>query len=129
VVQFSILSGKLAGTQWVARRLPFWVGRAAPAALLLEEAGVWDRHFQIALHLPHGVILSASTEALTRVNGQRIEEEVLKNGDLVEAGAVQMRFGLSPTRQRGLRFREAVTWLALAAACLGQVALIYWLLE
>jgi hypothetical protein len=129
VVQLSILSGKLAGTQWEARRLPFCVGRAAPAALLLEEAGVWDRHFQIALRSPDGVVLSTSSEALTLINGQRIEEAILKSGDLVEAGAVQMRFGLSATRQRSLRLREILTWLALAAVCLGQVALIYWLLE
>lgn len=129
MIQFSILSGKLAGTQWVARRLPFYVGRAAPAALVLEEAGVWDRHFQIALRSHEGVMLSVSGEALTLVNGQRVEQVFLKSGDLVEAGAVQMRFGLSPTRQRSLRFRETLTWLALAALCLGQVALIYWLTE
>ena len=40
-----------------------------------------------------------------------------------------MRFGLSATRQRSLRLREALTWLALAGLCFGQVALIYWLLE
>jgi hypothetical protein len=129
VIQFNILSGKQAGTQWVARRLPFYAGRVAPAALLLEEAGVWDRHFHITLRSPDGVTLSASAEALTLVNGQRVEETILKNGDLVEAGAVQMRFGFSPTRQRSLHLRETFTWLALAAVCLGQVALIYWLLE
>lgn len=129
MIQFSILNGRLAGTHWVARRLPFDVGRAAPAALVLEEAGVWNRHFQIALRSPDAVVLAASTEALTLVNGQRVEETILKSGDLVEAGAVQMRFSLSPTRQRSLRFREALTWLALTALCLGQVALIYWLLE
>ena len=96
VIQLSILSGKLAGTQWVARRLPFCVGRAAPAALLLEEAGVWDRHFQIALRSPDGVVLSTSSEALTLINGQRIEEAILKSGDLVEAGAVQMRLASAP---------------------------------
>jgi hypothetical protein len=129
VIQFSILNGRLAGTHWVARRLPFDVGRAAPAALVLEETGVWSRHFQVALRSADGVVLSASAEALTLVNGQRVEQAILKSGDLVEAGAVQMRFSLSPTRQRSLRFREALTWLSLAAVCLGQVALIYWLLE
>ena len=109
--------------------MPFDVGRAGSAALVFEEPGVWNRHFQIALRLPDGVVLSASAEALTLVNGQRVEQALLKSGDLVEAGAVQMRFGLSPTRQRSLRLREAFTWLALAALCLGQVALIYWLLE
>jgi hypothetical protein len=40
----------------------------------------------------------------------------------------QNRFSLSPTRQDSLRFREAATWTALGALCLGQVWLIYWLL-
>jgi hypothetical protein len=71
-----------------------------------------------------------ASEAFVAVNGQRLEQPlVLRNGDVIELGAVKLRFGLSPTRQRSLRFREAVTWIALAALCLGQVALIYWLAD
>jgi len=40
-----------------------------------------------------------------------------------------MHFALSPTRHRSLRIREALTWIALAALCLGQIALIYWLAQ
>jgi len=36
---------------------------------------------------------------------------------------------LSETRQRGLRFREWLTWAGIAAVNLGQVALIYWLIR
>jgi len=61
------------------------------------------------------------------VNGQRVQEAVLRNGDLIEAGSVKMRFGLSPAPQHSLRLREGLTWFALAVLCLGQVALIYWL--
>jgi pSer/pThr/pTyr-binding forkhead associated (FHA) protein len=127
MVQFDILTGKKAGTEWVARRFPFHVGRAAPAGLTLDDDGVWERHVRIDLRPAEGVVSEAAPEALMSVNGQRVEKVVLRNGDILELGSVKLRFGLGPTRQRGLRFREAMTWIALASLCLGQVALIYWL--
>jgi hypothetical protein len=69
------------------------------------------------------------TDASIVVNGQPVRQAVLRSGDLLETGSVKLRFGLGPTRQHSLRLREAMTWLALAALCLGQVALIYWLSE
>jgi hypothetical protein len=51
----------------------------------------------------------------------------LRNGDGVEIGALKMQFWLGQTRQAGLRFREWLTWAAIAALCLAQIALIYWL--
>jgi hypothetical protein len=124
-----ILSGTKAGTQWVARRVPFCVGRSAQAALVLDDDGVWDRHLEIDLRADQGAVLTASAEALTLVNGLRVHQTVLRNGDLIELGAARLRFGLSPTRQRSLRLRETLTWVALVTLCLAQVALIYWLLE
>jgi len=129
VVQLIVLTGKRAGTQAVARRFPFAVGRAVQAGLVLEDDGVWDRHLEIDLRSPDGALLKASPEALTIVNGESVREAVLHNGDILELGSVKLRFGLSPTRQRSLRLREALTWIALAALCLAQVALIYWLTE
>lgn len=129
MVQLDILSGKQAGTQWVARRFPFQLGRSPQVALVLEEPGVWDRHAEFALRPGEGVMVFATTDASITVNGQPVRQAVLRNGDLIEAGSVKLRFGLAPTRQHSLRLREAMTWLALAALCLGQVALIYWLSE
>lgn len=129
MVQLDILSGKQAGTQWVARRFPFYLGRSPQAALVLEEPGVWDRHAEFSLRHGEGVMVSAATDASIIVNGQPVRQAVLRNGDLLEAGSVKLRFGLGPTRQHSLHLREAMTWLALAALCLGQVALIYWLAE
>ena len=47
MIQFSILSGKKAGTSWVARRFPVRIGRAAVSDLQIEEEGVWDQHLQV----------------------------------------------------------------------------------
>jgi hypothetical protein len=76
-----------------------------------------------------GIIVSAATDASVIVNGQPVRQTTLRNGDLIEAGSVKLRFGLGPIRQRGLHVRETMIWLGLAALCLGQVALIYWLAE
>jgi pSer/pThr/pTyr-binding forkhead associated (FHA) protein len=129
VVQLSILNGKKAGTEWVTRRFPFRVGRAAGCDLCLEEAGVWDRHLEFNLNPDAGIVLAAQPEALTAVNGQPVAETALRNGDLIEIGSLRLRFWFAPTLQRGLRLREYLTWLALALFSLGQVALIYWLLD
>jgi pSer/pThr/pTyr-binding forkhead associated (FHA) protein len=129
VVQFDILSGKKAGTQWVARRFPFHLGRSPQATLVLEEPGVWDRHAEFSMRSGEGIIVSAATDASVIVNGQPVRQTTLRNGDLIEAGSVKLRFGLGPIRQRGLHVRETMIWLGLAALCLGQVALIYWLAE
>lgn len=128
MVQLQILTGSLAGQQWNGRRFPVRIGRSSKAHLTLQDHGVWESHLQIHLDTARGVVLSASPGALTVVNGHPAESVVLRNGDLIEAGSVKIRFGLSPTRQHSLRFREVATWTALGALCLGQVWLIYWLL-
>ena len=129
MIQLNVLTGKQAGTQWVAGRFPFQVGRAAADALVLDDPGVWEQHFNIDVDSTDGVVLSASPDAFTTVNGQTVLQTVLRSGDIIEAGSVKLRFALSPTRQTGLRLREILTWTALGALCLGQVALIYWLME
>lgn len=127
MVQLHILSGRKAGSPWVARRFPFWIGRSPQSALALDDAGVWDEHAEISVRPEEGVVLKSSVEASTLLNGERIQQVILRNGDLIEIGSVKMRFSLSATQQSGLRVREVTTWIALAVICLGQVALIYWL--
>jgi pSer/pThr/pTyr-binding forkhead associated (FHA) protein len=129
MVQLQILSGRQAGTNSVARRFPFCIGRAASADLCLEEDGIWDQHLELNLITPEGFVLSAQPNALATVNGQRVEQTLLRNGDLIEIGSLKMRFWLSATRQIGLRFREWLTWGALALLSIGQVCLVYWLLR
>jgi len=118
----------MAGQQWNARRFPFQVGRAPDADLTLDDAGVWETHLRIEIDPAQGALLHASPEAFTAVNGLPTGRATLRNGDIIEAGSVKMRFGLSPSTQYSLRFREIATWVALGALCIGQVALIYLLL-
>ena len=129
MIQLQILSGKKAGTDSVARRFPFRIGRSSAADLCLEEDGIWDQHLELDLITPDGFVLSTQPNALATVNGQPVEQKILRNGDLIEIGSLKIRFWLSEARQFGLRFREWLTWCGLALLCAGQVCLIYWLLK
>ena len=129
MVQLKVLSGKKAGTVWMARRFPVRIGRAAGADLQLDESGVWDQHLQLDLSPGEGFVLSAQPNTLASVNGQAIHQALLRNGDAIDIGSVTIQFWLAEARQRGLRFREGLTWAGVAAVTLGQVGLIYWLLH
>ncbi len=127
MVQLKFLTGKQAGSVQVVRRFPCLVGRNPASDVRAEELGVWDQHFQIDLDASRGFVLKAQADALVCVNGQRIEEVFLKNGDLIEIGALKTQFWLNPTRQRSLTVREFLTWAALAILSVSQVGLVYWL--
>ena len=127
MLQLRVVNGEKAGTQWVARRFPVRIGRARDADLRLEEAGIWDWHLEISLQSAQGFTLAVQEGAVASLNHLPVRQASLRNGDLIELGAVQLQFGLSPTRHRSLRLREVLTWIALGLLCLGQVALIYWL--
>ena len=129
MVQLKVFSGNQAGPATLARRFPFVVGRNTTADLCLEQDGIWDRHLEFHLQIPDGFLLKAHPRALTSVNGQQVQQAFLRNGDLIEVGSLKIQFWLSETRQRGLRMREFLTWIALAALCAGQIVLIYGLLN
>ena len=128
MVQLQILSGKKAGAQFTASRLPLQIGRAAGADLLLEEPGVWPRHLQISRQ-GRDLVCQAEADALLSINGVQVDHAVLRSGDVISIGALKIQFALSPVRQSSLRWRESLTWAALALLCLGQIVLIYRLMR
>ena len=101
------------------------MGRGAAADLRFEGGGVWDKHLQLELQTGRGVVLTVLPGALASVNGHQLDEGILRNGDLIEAGAAKMRFWLGPTRQHSYRLREIITWSALGLLSAGQVWLVY----
>ncbi|HVM48572.1 MAG TPA: FHA domain-containing protein [Candidatus Acidoferrum sp.] len=129
MVQLKVLSGRKAGTAWVARRFPVRIGRAATADLHSEESGVWEQHLRLDFDPVTGLVLTSHPDALASVNGQSVQQTVLHNGDEIGIGSLKLQFWLSEARQRGLRFREGLTWAAIAAISLLQVAIIYWLVR
>jgi len=127
MVQLKILSGSKAGTVWVARRFPVRVGRSTDSDPRLEEPGVWEQHFEVQFKPREGFLLNAQPNALVSVNSVRSDGVLLRNGDLIEAGSLKLQFWLTETRQKRMQVREWLTWIAIGAVCLGQVALVYWL--
>ncbi len=91
MVQLKVLSGKKAGTTWVARRFPVSIGRSADADLRLEEHGVWDEHLQLDFDPAEGIVMSAQPNALATVNGQPAQQAVLRNGDVIDVGSLRMQ--------------------------------------
>ena len=125
MIEISVLSGRVAGKTVAARRFPFSIGRHKAADLCLEEPGVWDRHLRLDLQPMEGITLTVAPDARATVNGLSVQSARLRAGDVIQIGAVRLRFGLAATRQRDLRLREGLTWLALAALCAAQLGLIY----
>lgn len=125
MVQLKILSGKMAGTERVARHFPFRIGRSPDADLQSDEDGVWDQHVELAFDAAQGFVLSAHPDSLATINGHAFRESILRNGDALEIGALRICFWLGETRQVSLRLREWLAWAALALITAGQVYLIY----
>jgi pSer/pThr/pTyr-binding forkhead associated (FHA) protein len=125
MVQFKILSGKMAGAEKVARHFPFRIGRSPSADLRVEDDGVWDEHLQLAFDSASGFVLTSHPNAIASINGQPFREAVLRNGDSIEIGALKIRFWLGETRQYSLRLREWLTWTGFALLIAGQLYLIY----
>jgi hypothetical protein len=128
MLQFQILFGKSAGLFWNACRFPIRIGRASGNDLQLEDDGVWNEHFQVALSPAEGFVLSVHPGALVTVNQTPASATRLRNGDLITAGSAQLCFRLSETRQRGLRLPECLVWTLVLGVVLGESALIGWLL-
>jgi predicted component of type VI protein secretion system len=125
MIQFKIVSGKMAGTEKVARHFPFSIGRSSSSDLQLTDDGVWDRHLKLLFDPAAGFVLRAHPPALAAINGQPFQEAVLRNGDTIEIGALKIRFWLGETRQTSLRPRELLTWAAFVLILLFQFYLIY----
>lgn len=129
MIQLQILSGKMAGTRWTARRFPVRIGRGTSNDLQLVEDGIWDQHLELHFDRSEGFSLAALSDALLTLNHDRVAAARLRNGDLIEIGSVRLRFWLGEVRQHGLRLREAVVWGLVTVMSLGEIALIYWLLQ
>lgn len=129
MIQFKVLSGKMAGSTTVARRFPFRVGRASGSDLKLEDPGVWDDHFHVEFEPGNGYLACPQGDALMTVNGEAAHEKRrLRNGDSIDIGGARLQFWLSETQQSAMRIREFLVWVGIALMTLAQVYLIYRLL-
>lgn len=128
MVQLRVLNGSRAGTAHTASRFPCTIGRASGDDLQLAEAGIWENHLQLNLQVPDGFRLSRLGQGRASVNGTEFDELVLRNGDVIELGAVKVQFWLAEVQQSSNRVRETLVWLGLAALVVLEGALLAFLL-
>jgi hypothetical protein len=129
MIQLNILSGKKAGTHTVARRFPFRVGRAPGNELQLEDDGVWDEHLALEFKPQSGFILATKPGALVTVNGEPVQDTILRNGDTLSVGSAKLQLWLAAATQGGLGIREGFVWTLLTFVTLVQFVLLYWLIR
>jgi pSer/pThr/pTyr-binding forkhead associated (FHA) protein len=68
------------------------LGRSMSAGVRLDDASVSRRHALVVQRGDDVVVLDDRSMNGTWVNGERVREAVLHDGDLVELGAVRVRF-------------------------------------
>jgi hypothetical protein len=129
MIQLRILSGKMAGDTRVVRHFPFHIGRAAGNELVLDEPGIWDRHFTVEFRKHEGFTLQTVGSALAAVNEEPQAAARLRNGDIISFGSAKIQFWLSAPLQRGLSLREIFVWFILAAVTAFQFVVIYRLMR
>ena len=129
MVQLKVLSGQKAGKVLQAAAFPVRIGRASTADLQLEEPGVWDQHLELEFQPAQGFLLARKGEALATINGEAFDRRALRNGDLIEIGALKLRFWLAETKQKGLRWREGLVWGMMILFSLLEIAVIHALLR
>lgn len=129
MIQARILNSKRQRDPAIFATFPAWVGRNPAADLVLEEAGIFDQHLELNFKRHEGFFVRVIPPAIASLNGRPLEETRLKNGDVVQAGAVSIQFWLLPPEQRSLQLRETSTWIGLVIPAVVQVYLVYWLLH
>jgi pSer/pThr/pTyr-binding forkhead associated (FHA) protein len=128
MIQLHVLNGAAAGRRFEADKFPITVGRSADCAFVLNDAGVFDRHFEIRFS-PEGFTLHATPHAVVMVNDARCETALLRNGDTIIAGCPKIQFWLGAMKQRGLRLRETFAWMLIATIVSAQIYLLARLLS
>jgi len=128
MIQLSGLRGQHSGAQFILDRFPFSIGRSE-SDLCCEESGVWENHLQLLFDPSIGIVLKSLPGAFTAVNGTRICEATLRNGDILEVGNSKFQFALAPAPQRQLRSFEVAAWLLVLAITLAQILLIHGLVR
>jgi pSer/pThr/pTyr-binding forkhead associated (FHA) protein len=68
------------------------IGRSMSANVHLDDASVSRRHALVVQRDDQIVLLDDRSMNGTWVNGERVREAVLQDGDLVELGAVRLRY-------------------------------------
>lgn len=100
--------------------MPVSFGRGSGDDFRCEGAGVWPGHFTIRLETDGQFRLTTCPEALCHVNGAAVADIALRNGDVIEAGAIKLSFGIADARQKPLSTQEGLAWILIVGLALAQ---------
>lgn len=81
----------------VIHGLPFVIGRAPPADLVIHSRRVSKRHAAIVFDGEGFRIRDLESRNGTFVNGDRVTNHVIHNGDVVHIAQTELRFGYDPS--------------------------------
>jgi hypothetical protein len=71
------------------------LGRLPECAVVLDDPNVSSRHAEVRRRGPDVVVVDLGSTNGTRVNGVRVKEQLLKDGDEIEVGTTTVRFEAS----------------------------------
>jgi hypothetical protein len=125
--QLEVISGNQAGRTFSASHFPVKIGRSPSSDLSLQEPGLKEIHCEIAFERERGLVAHASSGARMVANGGEADEFVLHNGDMLRLGPLDIRFVVTPARQRGLWRRELFVWLVLILTAAFELLILLWL--
>jgi pSer/pThr/pTyr-binding forkhead associated (FHA) protein len=127
MVRLRVIAGQRAGEVLAVAQFPAHIGRSSRSDLTFTDPGIWEQHLQLVVDCDAGFTLRVCAPAVASLNGQPVTEAPLRNGDIIDAGALRLQFWLAEPARRSFRAREAITWAALGLLCITQAALVYWM--
>jgi pSer/pThr/pTyr-binding forkhead associated (FHA) protein len=105
-------------------RLPWRIGRSSASDLRLDRPGVWDAHAILENAPDTRVAIRAVSDGIVAVNHVPLREAVLRNGDIVTLGSVQMEFRVSPTAGRTGRETASAMWAVVVASVAAEAIVV-----
>jgi len=120
--ELTVVSGQKSGTRVRMARFPFAVGRS-DADFCVAEPGVWHTHFRIEISPGHRFLLRACEGRIVTVDGVDAPAKNIPDGATIGCGSVYLRFQLSPTTPRDLRFQGLTVWAVLGLVVLVELVI------
>ena len=103
---------------------PFKIGRSKNCHHRIEAKGVWPFHIVLEQDGENGIVVKNESEGSLLVNSLKTSKSVrLKNGDVLQFGAVGFRFWFAPIEQSYLT-SEFNIWFGLVIIIICQVILM-----
>jgi hypothetical protein len=115
---------------FTGRDAPVLLGRDPACAVRLLDAGVSERHAKIERRADGYYLVDLGSANGVHINGQRVGEQRLANGDEIGLGGVRMTFEIVhdlPVEQQAFDPLQALAFVVVAVLVAGQIALFGWI--